>query len=410
LDEFSRSKFKIIGPRIKDNLSALKENGIIIDSAKEEQDKLADFFHRLKYETRNITFEATILTTYKCNFKCVYCFEKSVRQDVFLDKQTSDLIIRWLTNKAEEKGYQKIFLVYYGGEPLLNIRPIYDISWSLKEWAEKKRADFGFGIITNGSLVSPQLVDKLLPVGLKEIRVTVDGDRSAHNKKRPFCDGRPTFDLIIENIKSVIDKTNIGIVGNFDRENFESINRLLDYLDKENILHKLQKIDFTPLNPRLGSKDNPGATELGECFSFFEKNGLFREVIAIKKELLKRKIRNINTGLAINACSLIMRDAGVTIDPEGIIYKCNALVGYPEFSVGNVRSNEFSGRYHDFLNINAWNKCKPDCPYIPMCQGGCRFFSYMENKDISGLSCKLEYLDKIIPELIKLEYEKLLLE
>jgi len=389
------------------DLDALRENGIIVEDEKEEEAKLKDFFRQLKYESAALPFEVTILTTYSCNFRCVYCFEESVKDNVFLDRQTSDLIIKWLINRAEKRGFKRIFLVYYGGEPLLNIRPIYDISWHLRQWADKKGVDFGFGIITNGSLVSPGLVDKLLTVGLREIRISIDGDRDAHNRKRPFIDGGPTFGLIIDNIKSVIDKVDVGVAGNFDRENFASILALLDYLEKERLLYKLQKIDFAALTPRLGPKTNPGAIELGDCLSFFGRDGLFDETVYIKKELMKRGLK-VNTGLAINACSLTMQDAGVTIDPKGVIYKCNALVGYPEFSIGNARDEEFNERSREFLNSDAWNKCPPDCPYIPMCQGGCRFFSYLENKNFSDLSCKREYFERITPELIKLEYEKTL--
>jgi uncharacterized protein len=406
LDRLANSKFQIPNSKIKENLDALKENGIIVEDENAEEEKLKDFFRQLKYDSTTLPFEATILTTYACNFRCVYCFEESVKDSVFLDKQTGDLIIKWLINRAEKRGFKRIFLVYYGGEPLLNILPIYDISWHIREWAEKKGVDFSFGIITNGSLINPDLIDKFLTVGLKEIRISIDGDREAHNQKRPFSDGQPTFDLVINNIKSVIDKVNIGVVGNFDRENYASIPRFLDYLAKENILYKLSKIDFMPLSPRLGPKNNPAAIELGECLSFVSSDGLFNEVIAIKKELLRRKIK-VNTGLAINACSLIMQDSGITIDPKGTIYKCNALVGYPEFSIGNVADDGFNEKFAEFLNIDAWNKCPKDCPYIPMCQGGCRFYSYLEHNNFSDLSCKREYFDRITPELIKLEYEKI---
>jgi len=406
LDRLEEFKTEDLSLLVRGCFAALKDNGIIVESEKEEEAKLNDFFRQLRYGASALPFEATILTTYSCNFRCAYCFEEAVKDNVFLNKETSDLIIMWLINRATEKKNKKIFLVYYGGEPLLNIRPIYDISWHIREWAEKKGVDFGFGIITNGSLINPDLIDKLLTVGLKEIRVTIDGDKDAHNKKRPFFDGRPTFDLIINNIKSVIDKVNVGVVGNFDHENFTSLSRFLDYLDKEGILYKLSRIDFAPLAPRLGPKNNPGAIELGECLSFVGKDGLFNEVLSIKRELIKRRIK-VKTSLAINACALIMQDAGVTIDPEGVIYKCNSLVGYPEFSIGNVAYDVFNKKYQEFSNIEAWNECPKDCPYIPMCQGGCRFFSYLENNNFSGLSCKREYFDRITPELIKLEYEKL---
>lgn len=409
LDDLSSSQLKTCNLQLAKNLEALRKNGVIVDDEKEEQAKLKDFFRQLKYESNKLPFEVTILTTYNCNFRCVYCFEESVRDEVSLDKDTSDLTVKWLINKFEQRKFKRIYLVYYGGEPLLNIRPIYDISWHINGWAKENDVEFGFGIITNGSLVSPGLIDKLLTVGLKQVRITIDGNREEHNKKRPFSDGRPSFDLIINNIKSIIDKVDVGVVGNFDRQNFDSIFELLDYLEKQGLLHKLKKIDFAPLAPRLGPKGKPGSVELSECLSYISKDGLFREVLAIKKELMRRRVK-MQTGLAINACSLTMQDGGITIDPKGIIYKCNALVGYPEFSIGNVRNEEFNQKYEDFLNIDAWDKCPDDCPYIPICQGGCRFFSYLENQNFSDLACKKDYFDCITPELIKLEYNKLIAE
>jgi len=396
----------IFPAQIKENLSALKNNGIIVENEQEEEAKLKDFFRQLKYESHKLAFEATILTTYSCNFRCVYCFEESVKENAFLDKQTSVLIVNWLIKRATKRNLKRIFIVYYGGEPLLNVQPIYDISWLMQEWSKKKNIDFGFGIITNGSLISPDLADKLLSLGLKEIRVTIDGDRQAHNQKRPFHDGSGTFDVIIDNIKNVIEKVNIGVAGNFDRQSFPAVLRLLDYLEEENLLYRLKTIGFAPIVPRLGPKHNPKAIELSECISFIGKDGLFNETISLKKELMRRGIK-IKTGLAINACPLFMQDAGITIDPKGIIYNCNSLLGYPEFSVGDVRQEEFNENFHKFSNLDAWNKCPKDCPYVPMCQGGCRFFSYIENSNFSDLACKREYLDRITPELIKLEYENL---
>lgn len=392
LDEICSHKSQGTSHKLAENLSALKENGIIVQDEAEEKRKLKDFFRQLKYESDKLTFEATILTTYACNFRCAYCFEESVREKIFMDQETSDLVIKWLISRAEKRNLKKIYLVYYGGEPLLNIRPIYDISWHIREWAQKKGMDFAFGIITNGSLIYPGLIEKFLTVGLDEVRITIDGDREAHNKKRPFADGGPTFDLLIENIKGIVDKVKVAIAGNFDCDNFQSIPRLLDYLEQEGLLYKLDYFAFAPIVPRLGPRENPSAIELSHCLSFLEKDGLFNEVLSIKRELLRRKLKVRTSGLAINACSLTMQDGGVTIDPKGLIYKCNSLLGYPEFSVGDVRNEDFNAKHEEFLNIDAWDKCPPDCPYVPMCQGGCRLFSYLEQKNFADLSCKRNIL------------------
>ncbi len=410
LDNFPASLLATCHSLLFDNLNTLKENGIIVEDEKEEEAKLKDFFRQLKFESAVLPFEVTILTTYSCNFRCAYCFEESVKAQIFMSQETSALVIKWLIQRLEKRKLQKVHLVYYGGEPLLNTKPIYDISWHIREWAQKKGMDFSFGIITNGSLIRPELIDKFLTLGLREVRISLDGDREAHNRNRPFLDGQPTFDLLIENIKSIIDKVKVAVSGNFDRENFSSIPRLLDYLEEEGILRKLDYFIFTPIVPRLGPKENPSAIELSHCLSFLEKDGLFNEVVSLKHELLRRKLKLRTSGLAINACPLTMQDAGVTIDPQGLIYKCNSLLGYPEFSVGDVRNQDFNRKEKEFLNIDAWDKCPPDCPYVPMCQGGCRLFSYLEQGNFSSLSCKREYFDRITPELMKLEYEKLLSE
>jgi uncharacterized protein len=392
--------------QVSQSLKALKNNGIIVDDEQEEQAKLDDFFRQLKFEPCGLSFEATILTTYSCNFKCVYCFEERVKEHSFLNAQTSNYISNWLINKVKDNNLKALHLVYYGGEPLLNPAPIYNISSRLYNWSQTEGVKFKFSIITNGSLLSPQLVDRLLPIGLQEVRVTVDGDKQAHDLKRPFLDGRGSFDIIIDNIRQAIDKVNIGIAGNFDRQSFESIFRLLDYLDTQGLLYRLSSINFAPIVPRLGPESNPGAIELAECSSFLGKDGLFKETIALKKELIRRGIK-INTGLAVNACPLFMQHAGVTIDPKGMIYKCNSLLGHTEFSVGDVCQKDYNAKFSEFLGLDAWKKCPRDCAYVPMCQGGCRFFSYVENGNFTDMACKRDYLDKIIPDLIKLEYDKL---
>jgi len=406
LTDLNSGKRTETDPALSRYVPALLSNGIIVETDELEQEKIDNFFQEMQSGASFLPFEVTLLTTYSCNFRCPYCFEGSVKECVFLNKETSSRIISWIRHKTLELGFKKLFLVFYGGEPLLHPGPIYDISSRLKKWAGEQGIEFKFGIITNGSLLTPELVDRLKPLGLEEVRTSLDGTREAHNKKRPFADGAPTFDLILENIKAVIDKIPVGLTGCFDRENLDSIIPLIDFLEKEGLLHKFSRIDFSPLAPRLGEKDRPGKIELGNCLSFFDNKGLSREILEIKKELLRRKVCK-SVDLAVNACSLIMEKGGVAIDPYGDIYKCNALIGYKEFSVGNVREPAFNERFRDFLKIKAWEQCPQDCPYLLLCQGGCRLFSYLEQNCFDRKSCKKEYLDNIVPELIKLEYQRL---
>ena len=71
-------------------------------------------------------------------------------------------------------------------------------------------------VITNGLLLTEEVVDRLIPCGLNGIKVTLDGDHDTHNRMRPLRGGQGTFDRIIENVKRVADRCNISIGGNFD--------------------------------------------------------------------------------------------------------------------------------------------------------------------------------------------------
>jgi len=392
--------------RVAEGLESLRENGVLVADTGEENARTRDFFRQLKDGAGNLPFEVTLLTTYACNFQCVYCFEESVRENVFLEEEAARRAAGWIEQTAESEGLRSVFVVFYGGEPLLNPKAVTLVSELLAGWSRRTGITFGSSLITNGSLLTPELVDRLVPLGLKEARVTLDGDRQAHDAKRPFAGGRPSFDLIIRNLKSVVDKVGVQVSGNVDRQNLGSLPRLVDFLEAEGLLHRLRSLEFAHIMPRLGPKERPAAVELRECLPVTEDEGMFRELLAVRRDLLRRGVP-FRTGLAINACPLIMRGLGVTIDPYGRIYQCNSLVGYPEFSVGHIREAGWGPKRAEFLGIEAWNQCPPDCPYLPMCQGGCRFFSYLENGNFSGLSCKRAHMDRIVPDLIKLEYDML---
>ncbi|MGE5279627.1 MAG: radical SAM protein [Deltaproteobacteria bacterium] len=392
--------------RVAESLAGLMQNGILVTDKEEEAAKTRDFFRALKAGTRRLPFEVTLLTTYACNFRCVYCFEESVKEGVLLDDKTARQAVDWIMARIREAGLTGVFVVFYGGEPMLNTRAIYLVAELLTKASWQAGVTFGCGMITNGSLLTPEFVNRMVPLGLKELRVTLDGDRAAHDAKRPFTDGRPSFDLIVRNLKDIADKVAVQICSNVDRANLGSLPRLVDLLETEGLLHKIKSLEFAPIMPRLGPKDRPGAVELRECLPLVEDEALFRDLLAVRREVLRRGV-GFRSGLAINACPLIMRDLGVTIDPLGRIYACNSLVGYPDFSVGHVQDAPASARHTAFQDIDAWKKCPADCSYLPLCQGGCRFFSYLENGNFSGLACKRAYLDRVIPELIKLEYDML---
>ncbi len=96
-------------------------------------------------------------------------------------------------------------------------------------------------IITNGLLLTPDVVDRMLPFGLNGIKITLDGDRDTHNRMRPLRGGQGTFDRIIENIRRVAGRCRIAIGGNFDESSVDSFPALLEFLQEQDFGDKLSR-------------------------------------------------------------------------------------------------------------------------------------------------------------------------
>src|SRR5690606_6953464 len=102
-------------------------------------------------------------------------------------------------------------------------------------------------IITNGLLLTPEIVDRLLPFGLRGVKVTLDGDRGTHNRMRPLRGGQGTFDRIVENVRKVADRVRVAIGGNFDEQSVDSFPALLAFLKEQDFADRLAKVNFKPI-------------------------------------------------------------------------------------------------------------------------------------------------------------------
>ena len=67
-------------------------------------------------------------------------------------------------------------LTFFGGEPLLNIPVMYTIAERAWKATQARGVELFINIITNGLLLSEEVVDRMVPLGLNGIKITLDGD------------------------------------------------------------------------------------------------------------------------------------------------------------------------------------------------------------------------------------------
>ena len=378
-----------------DYLNQLKELGIMVDDEVDEDRELQYWFQRFRYDPSILSI--TILTTYACNLGCTYCFQEGLHSPSSMDRGTSRKAVRWISKKLRTLLPCAVKLVFYGGEPLLNPKAIRLISQEMSELTKPLGIQLNISIITNGVLIDGELVDFLLPLGLKEIKVTLDGDREAHDAKRPHRNGDGTFDTILQNLLQLKGKVPISIGGNFDDSNKGSIPRLLDLLGEIDFNGHLKRVGFKPIFSSLETAKLPRS--FSNTCTFSDTN--VGDMLWLRKETEKRGFP-CESGIALGPCEAA-REHAYTIDPHGKIYKCPGSAGMDQFVIGDIKEDELNSRNTQFMTFDPCEICQ-GCPYIPICGGGCRMGAYIKKGNFQDVACERSYFDKAASEIVKYEY------
>ncbi len=392
----------------RDDVRHLHRIGLLVRDDVEEREKLRSHLQQIKYSYNPAYLTVTLLTTYSCNFKCTYCFEESSRTNVKLSFETQEQVIRYLQRKMERLGYEALHINYYGGEPLLNQAAIENVSSQMLAWCEANGKKFDMALQTNGYLLTPEIVNKYKQYNLRHVRISLDGVGEDHDRNRPLRGGGGTFERIMKNIVDCADLIPIGLSIGFEKGNIDPIEKLINHLENLGVLHKLGRFVFSPIIPTLGPKGNPTAVRGSECSCNLD-DAIYAQAVKKLNALLDAKgVANPKSGMSTSICPLTRENGGVTIDQEGKLYKCNSLLGHPEFAVGDVYHEEYNEKGKEFRDLDVWKQCPVDCTYLPMCSGGCRLMSFVGGHgNFKVASCKKPYLNMMAPEYIKRDYHRM---
>jgi uncharacterized protein len=402
-------------------IDELKGLNIVVDDEVDEDMELEYHFQKSKFDTSELS--VSILTTYACNLKCTYCSQEGIESSAKMDMDTALKVSSWLSERMDKIRPETLKVVFYGGEPLLNKEAIKFLSELLYIAARRRNIVMESSIITNGVLLDAEFVERLIPLGLKGVRVTLDGDESAHNSKRRFKDGRGTFDLILKNLEKIKGKVPINLNGNFDDDTKGKLPNLLDILVERGFKGYIGAINFKPILKNIESAINtpPHSPPFSPSFSPHSEGGekgevkggvqggcevcTFSEVPNIKdmlsliKEIEKRGFKS-GIDITLGPCEASL-EYSYTIDPKGMIYKCSGFVGRKEFAIGDLTKGIYTHRHVQFMTTDTWRgECK-GCVYTPLCGGGCRASAYIKYGDFRKVACDMPYFSTVSHELMK---------
>jgi uncharacterized protein len=288
-----------------------------------------------------------------------------------------DLVVRYfryIDTFPHNQSKQNIEL--FGGEPLMKS------TRKTVETIVKLGVDRGytFTATTNGVQLD-HFRDLLSPTKIARLLVTLDGPREIHDARRINTSGHGTFARIVSNIKAATDEgVMVSIRTNVDRDNLAHLPAFIDSLDEVGLLGRRNVTVFAaPVKPSLGSLATSELLSHSELIEFLSRD---RRLLALRDEKNQGSVNSwdFSWGEQSRYCGAV--SSSLLLDPEGLVFTCNEVVGQPEHAVGQFRDDTvefFADKYSRWRkrSVVALEQCL-GCQVALVCAGGCAIRGWHE--------------------------------
>lgn len=333
------------------------------------------------------TFTITINPTLDCNMRCWYCYESHAPERT-MDKDTMIRIKKLIHTKASDDLLKHLTLSFFGGEPLMKYHDIVQplIEYTLEQ-CELNNKTLSLSFVTNGFLLMPKIIDYLAEIKVPvHLQITMDGNRTIHNKTRHLISGFGSYDIILSNLNRVSSLNNVSVTLrlNYTSENIDSFFDLANDLSKSCDDNKSSiTIDFQRVWQDCGDSEQLQAN-LERAKAAFETRDF--SVSAEK-------------GMAKYRC-YADRNNHIVVNYDGNIFHCTAKDFTNENSEGILHLDgtiEFNEKASLRKSIKWGNSECRKCKAYPLCHGGCSQHK-LESAHIYG--CIESYSQKQIDDMI----------
>ncbi len=163
-----------------------------------------------------------ILPTEACNFRCTYCYETFENKKMPRPVVTG---IKSLINRRAED-LDRLDISWFGGEPLLALDVITEISRHALDVAKTEGFTFSSGMTTNGYFLNQDRFLRCVDHKIDFFQISLDGNPDDHNASRKLASGGGTFDRIWSNLiamKRTPAEFDVLLRLHYTMENFISI-------------------------------------------------------------------------------------------------------------------------------------------------------------------------------------------
>lgn len=335
--------------------------------------------HPLQY----LFWEATL----NCNFNCQHCGSRASRTKHYTDELTTKEIKSVFKSIAIQTDPKKIMLAITGGEPLLR-KDLFEVM------SYAHNLGFEWGLVTNGSLVTTQVVDQMKKAGMSTIVVSIDGVGQTHDA---FRDTPGSYLKAINAVKLLVSSKsfkNVQITTTVSQINISQLELMYKTFLPLGI-HSWRVMNIDPIGRAIDNLKlllNP--TQFKQLLDFVKYKRL-HSPIDITYDCAGFLGPNYEGQVRgwLFYCSTGITTASIL--HNGDIFVCPNVPRLKKFIQGNVRQDDFYQTWQQKFQIfrkssrTSCHKCK-NCPDWSNCRGN-SFHLWDFTKHKPKL-CHLDYL------------------
>jgi uncharacterized protein len=352
-------------PEFAEFLETLKTGLFLLNDDFDELAYIRYRTHQERFDTSQLGL--VITPTMGCNFSCHYCCEN--RTGARLSDEAQDRIVRLVASNLV--GRESLSVQWFGGEPLLALPVIENLSRKFLAVASAAGADYAATVITNGYLMTAPVSRLLAELGVTTVQISLDGDKDLHDRTRFESPGGGSFETILENIRQAAPRLSIKLRVHVAPFNLDSVRRLVDALGELGMADHIAELYFAPLfNYRQAMR--------GQAYESDGKRFMTSEQFAgAQVDLLRRAARwgfatpdflNVSYGV----CTAV-RNSTLVVDADGHLMKCYKDVGVADEAIGSLSTGPLANsnllKWMD-IQIPRDDECR-ECRFLPICLGGC---------------------------------------
>lgn len=340
--------------------SSLVEAGFLVPEEVDELMILRNMAYAARYATH--TLELVIAPTLDCNMDCVYCFEAGV-EPIAMDDRVVEAVYRLMD--AHLGRIRRLKIVWYGGEPLLELERIITMSAALREIVAPTPIHYESLIVTNGTLLSGDVADRLVRHGVSRAQVTIDGTSACHDENRRLRGGGPTWGRIMDNITAASPHLELTIRAALRPDNLNELYDLCAELDRRH-LPPTVRVTPAPIHQQH--------CVAGACHQLSD----FRRAVLSHVCSAGFVPGRLDLPYPQNTPGCIAtRMPSYLIDPYGDVHHCLEHAGNRKLAAGNLLDGMTSAaQYQRWLQTDPFLSASPTedchrCKWLPQCHGGC---------------------------------------